>query len=170
MIRLFKVSIPNNVVLLVISEAILILCCYILAAYWAMDSAADVFLWDEGGIWHIAFTGVVILIGIYFHDLYENYRIRTRTLLLQQFCMILGIAFLLQALANYGHWNAVLLPKWVMVYGSLMVLIVLPAWRVLFAAFVAKAMGAQRLLFLGSSVAVREIIAHVSERAELGLA
>jgi sugar transferase (PEP-CTERM system associated) len=169
MIRLFKVSIPSNVILLVVSEAILVLCCYVLGVYWAMDAAADVFLWDDGGIWHIAVIVVVILLGIYFHDLYENYRIRTRTLLIQQFCMILGIAFLLQALANYGHWNSVLLPKWVMVYGSLMVLIVLPTWRVLFATFVSKAMGAQRLLFLGSSAAVREIIARVSERAELGL-
>jgi sugar transferase (PEP-CTERM system associated) len=169
MIRLFKVSIPSNVILLVISEAILVLCCYVLATYWTVDAAADVFLFDDGGIWHIAVIVVVILLGIYFHDLYENYRIRTRTLLVQQFCMILGIAFLLQALANYGHWNGVLLPKWVMVYGSLLVLIVLPAWRILFASFVAKAMGAQRLLFLGSSAAVREIVAHVSERTELGL-
>src|SRR5580658_505378 len=169
MIRLFKVSIPGNVILLVVSEAILILCCYLVATYWAMDASADVFLWDDDGIWHIALLVVVILLGIYFHDLYENYRIQTRTLLVQQFCMILGIAFLLQALANYGHWNAVLLPKWVMVYGSLMILIVLPGWRILFATFVVKAMGAQRLLFLGSSAAVREIIARVSERAELGL-
>lgn len=169
MVRLFKVSIPTNVIALVVSEAILVLCCYVLATYWAMDVAAEVFLFDDGGIWHIAVIVVVILLGIYFHDLYENYRIRTRTLLIQQFCMILGIAFLLQALANYGHWNAVLLPKWVMVYGSLMVLLVVPAWRVLFASFISKAMGAQRLLFLGSSAAVREIIARVSERAEMGL-
>jgi sugar transferase (PEP-CTERM system associated) len=169
MIRLFKVSIPRNVIGLVVSETILILGCYLLAVYWAMDATAEVFLFDDGGIWHIAFIAVVIVLGIYFYDLYENYRIRSRTLLIQQFCMILGVAFLLQALANYGHWNALLLPKWVMVYGSLMVLIVLPTWRVLFAAFIAKAVGAQRLLFLGSSAAVREIMAHVSERVELGL-
>jgi sugar transferase (PEP-CTERM system associated) len=169
MIRLFKVSIPTNVIALVISEAVLVLACYLLAAYWAMDTATEVFLFDDGGIWHIVIIAVVILLGIYLHDLYENYRIRSRTLLIQQFCMILGIAFLLQALANYGHWYAVLLPKWVMVYGSLLVLIVLPAWRVLFATFVAKAMGAQRLLFLGTSAAAREIMARVSERAEMGL-
>jgi lipopolysaccharide/colanic/teichoic acid biosynthesis glycosyltransferase len=33
-----------------------------------------------------------------------------------------------------------------------------------------KAMGAQKLLFLGSSHAVREIVAHLAERPELGLA
>src|SRR5271163_626194 len=100
MIRLFKVSIPSNVIALMISEAILVLCCYLLAAYWATDVSADVFLLDDGGFWHIAFMVAVILLGIYFHDLYENYRVRSRMLLIQQFCMILGIGFLLQALAN----------------------------------------------------------------------
>jgi sugar transferase (PEP-CTERM system associated) len=170
MIRLFKVSIPGSVILLVISETVLIFGCYTLAAYLASDIPLDVFLLEDGGGWHIAFMTMVILLGIYFYDLYENYRIRTRTLLIQQFCMILGIGFLIQALANYGHWNSVLLPRWVMVYGSLLVLAVLPTWRVLFATFVSKAIGAQRLLFLGSSAAVREIIARVSERTELGLA
>ncbi len=169
MIRLFKVSIPSNVIALVISEAILVFCCYTLAAYWTLDVAADVFLVDDGGFWHIGAMVIVILLGIYFHDLYENYRIRSRTLLIQQFCMILGIAFLLQALANYGRWNFLLLPKWVMVYGSVMVLLVLPTWRVIFVAFVFKALGAQRLLFLGSSPATLEIMGHLSDRAELGL-
>ncbi len=168
MIRLFKVSIPSNVIALVISEAILIFCCYVFATYWTIDVAAEVFLFDDGGIWHIVFIVVVLLLGIYFHDLYENYRIRSNTVLIQQFCMILGIGFLLQALANYGHWDAVLLPKWVMVYGSVLVLVVLPTWRILFANFVGKAMGAQRILFLGSSQAVREIVARVSDRVELG--
>jgi sugar transferase (PEP-CTERM system associated) len=170
MIRLFKVSIPGNVIALVFSEAVLILCCFTLATFWTMDIAADVYLIDDGGIWHIVLMVVVLLLGIYFHDLYEDYRIRSTTLLIQQFCMVLGIGFLLQALANYARWNAALLPKWVMVYGSLLVLVVLPIWRVLFASFVGKAMGAQRILFLGSSQAAREIFARISDRGELGFA
>ena len=34
-------------------------------------------------------------------------------------------------------------------------------WRIVFAAVVSKALGAQGILFLGSSEAVREIIAHI---------
>jgi sugar transferase (PEP-CTERM system associated) len=169
MIRLFKVSIPGNVIALVISEAILVLGCYILAVYAVLDVTAPGYLWDDGGIGHIAFMVGVILLGIYFYDLYENYRIGSVRVLIEQFCMILGIGFLFQALANYGHWSALLLPKWVMVFGSLMVLAALPIWRILFVTYVLKAMGAQRLLFLGSSAAVREIIGRVSERTELGL-
>jgi sugar transferase (PEP-CTERM system associated) len=170
MIRLFKVSIPGNVIALMLSEAILVFCCYVLAAYWVLDESPDVFLMDDGGLWHVAGIVGVILLGLYFQDLYENFRIRSRILLIQQMCMILGMAFLLQALANYGRWTFLLLPKWMMVYGSVMVLIVVPLWRMLFASVVMNAVGARQLLFLGSSPVIQQIVQRVGERSELGLA
>jgi sugar transferase (PEP-CTERM system associated) len=123
MIRLFKVSIPSSVIALILSEAILVFSCYILAAYLLLDVAVDVFLFDDGGLWRIMLVVAVIMLGLYFHDLYENYRIRSRLLLIQQFCLVVG-----------------------------------------------RGIGAQRLLFLGASPASREIIAHLVERPELGLA
>src|SRR5579871_3581814 len=104
MIRLFRVSIPNSVVALVMSETILLFSCYIIAAYWVLDVAADVFLVDDGGWWRIGLVALVVIVGLYFHDLYDSFRIRSRILLVQQFCLILGIAFLLQALFSYGRW------------------------------------------------------------------
>jgi hypothetical protein len=169
MIWLFKVSIPGNVIALVLSEAIMVFCCYALAAYWVLDESPDVFLIDEGGWWHIAAIVGVILLGLYFQDLYDNYRIRSRIMLVQQMCMVLGIAFLLQALANYGHVSALLLPKWMMVYVSIMVLIVLPLWRLLFMQVVLNTVGARQLLFLGSSPVIQQIIGHLADRTELGL-
>jgi exopolysaccharide biosynthesis polyprenyl glycosylphosphotransferase len=170
MIRLFKVSFPGNVVALVVSEAILIFSCYVLATYWALQVAVDVYLLDDGGLWAIGLLVVVILLGFYFYDLYDNYRIRSRILLFQQFCLVLGVAFLLQALLNYGRWNVLLLPRGTMMYGSLLALVVLPLWRILFTKAVWKALGSQRLLFLGSSEAVRQIIVRIFEQPELGLA
>ena len=169
MIRLFRVSVPSSVVALVVSETILIFSCYALAAYWTLDLSTDIFLIDDGGWWHIALVVGLVVLGLYFHDLYDNYRIRSRTLLIQQFCLVLGVAFLVQALLSYGRWD-VILPKWMMVYGSLLVLLVVPAWRIVFTGAIWKALGAQRLLFLGSSPVVREIMTRLVERPELGLA
>jgi exopolysaccharide biosynthesis polyprenyl glycosylphosphotransferase len=169
MIRLFKVSIPSNVVALVVSEIVLVFSCYLLAAYLTFDVAPDVFLIDDDGLWHIALVVGVIILGIYFHDLYEDFRIRSRILLLQQVSLVLGMAFVLQAALSYAR-SSYLLPKWLMVYGSLGVLLLLPGWRILFAEVVSKALGAQAILFLGSSQAVREIISHIAERPDLGLA
>jgi sugar transferase (PEP-CTERM system associated) len=169
MIRLFRVSVPSSVVALVVSETILIFSCYALAAYWTLDLSTDIFLIDDGGWWHIALVVALVMLGLYFHDLYDNYRIRSRILLIQQFCLVLGVAFLVQALLSYGRWD-VILPKWMMVYGSLLVLLVVPAWRIVFTSAIWKALGAQRLLFLGSSPVVREIMTRLVERPELGLA
>jgi exopolysaccharide biosynthesis polyprenyl glycosylphosphotransferase len=169
MIRLFKVSIPSNVVALVVSEIVLVFSCYLLAAYLTLDVAPDVFLIDDGGLWHITLVVGVIVLGIYFHDLYEDFRVRSRILLFQQVSLVLGMAFVLQAALSYGR-SSYLLPKWLMVYGSVGVLLLLPAWRIVFAQVVSKALGAQRILFLGSSQAVREIISHIAERPDLGLA
>src|SRR6266446_5592001 len=148
MIRLFKVSVPSSAVALILSETILVFSCYILAAYWIQDISPDIFLLDDGGWWHIGVVVMVILLGLYFHDLYENYRIRSRILLVQQLCLVLGIAFLLQAFLSYARWD-ILLPKWLMVYGSVLVLVALPLWRIAFTRVVWKALGSQRLLFLG---------------------
>src|SRR6266446_1568187 len=169
MIRVFKVSIPSSLVALIVSEAILAFSSYVLATYWVEDTSPDIFLLDDGGWWRIALVVTVILLGLYFHDLYDNYRVRSRILLVQQLCLVLGIAFLLQAVFSYGRWD-ILLPKWMMVYGSVLVLVMLPAWRIMFASLVWKALGAQRVLFLGASSAVREMIGRLGSRPELGLA
>jgi exopolysaccharide biosynthesis polyprenyl glycosylphosphotransferase len=168
MIRLFKVSFPSSAVALIISEALLIFSCYLFAAWIVLDVPLVVFLFEQGGYWHIGFVTTVIIVGLYFNDLYENYRIRSRIQLVQQFCLVLGIAFLLQSLLAYANWS-VLLPKWMMVCGSVLVLVILPVWRIFLSAQLLSG-GGQKLLFLGSSPATREIVARLTERPEMGLA
>jgi sugar transferase (PEP-CTERM system associated) len=168
-IRLFKVSIPTNVVTLVVSETVLIFCCYVAAAYWTpTEFSPEIFLVDDNGLWRIAMVVAVVVLGLYFNDLYEDFRIKSRMLLVQQTSVMLGIAFVLQAVLSYGR-SSLLLPKWIMLYGSALVFLALPTWRIFFVGVVSKALGSQRLLFLGSSQAVREIIAQLAERPDLGL-
>ncbi len=72
MIRLFRVSIPGNIIALVLSEAVLIFTCYVLATYWVLDVSAEVFLIDDGGLWHIALVDAVLLAGLYLNNLYTT--------------------------------------------------------------------------------------------------
>jgi sugar transferase (PEP-CTERM system associated) len=168
MIRLFRISIPSSAIALVVSETVLVLSCYVLAAYASLDISTDIFLLEDGGWWRVAFLALFILLGLYFHDLYENYRIPSRIVLLQQFCLVLGLGFLLQAVLSYGRWD-IILPRRIMLYGSLLVLVFGPLWRIAFSSAVWKAIGAQRLLFLGTSPAIREIAASLQERPDLGM-
>ena len=169
MIRLFKVSIPSAAIALILSEAILLFSCYVVAEY-GSDISAEVYLLEEYGLWKIGLQVLIVLLGLYFFDLYENYRITSRIDLVQTYCIVLGVSFLIQALFNYGRRSDMVLPKWAMMYGSLLALMTLPAWRILFTRVVWNAVGARKLLFLGSSEAARDVIGRITERPELGLA
>jgi sugar transferase (PEP-CTERM system associated) len=155
------------VLALILSEAILLFSCYVTAAYLSTDVAPDVFLLEADGIWSIVLVVTVILIGLYFADLYNTYAIQSRIELVQQYCLILGVTFLVQAMLNYGRWDFLVLPKWTMVYGSTLALVLTPTWRLAFTRVMWKAVGARRILFLGSSAAVREIIQEIGRRREL---
>src|SRR6202034_3554817 len=47
--------------------------------------------------------------------------------------------------------------------GSLLVLILIPAWRLFYGSVVLKAIGTRRVLFLGTSPTIREIAAHLAD-------
>jgi lipopolysaccharide/colanic/teichoic acid biosynthesis glycosyltransferase len=104
----------------------------------------------------------VIQFGLYFQLLYEILMPRSRLLLIQQLCKVLGFAFLVQALSGYANWM-LQLPKWTMIYGSLLALLVLPLWRLACSVLMSRAVPVRRLLFLGGSPLVRDIATHLSK-------
>ena len=169
MLRLFRVFVPTSVVALLFSEAILLFSCYVLSIFLLQDVDVGMFfLVDELGWLRIAFVVLCIMFGVYFHDLYTKFRIHSRLLLLQQLSLILGIAFFTQALLVYVKKPGWTLPKMVMFPGSGMALIVLPLWRILYEKVAVRALGRERILFLGESSLVKEISEHLGEHPELG--
>ncbi len=168
MIRLFKVSVPGSILALIASETVLLFCCYVLAVSLTVE-APDVYLMDENGLWTVTFVVLSVLIGMYLADFYEDYRFRSRLELVQRLCMVLGSTFLLQALFNYSRSGILVLPKWSMLYGSAFTMVSVTAWRMFFSGAVSKAMGGRKLLFLGSSEAVAEMIHAIRQKPELGL-
>jgi len=169
MIRLFRVSIPSSVLALFVLETVLLLGCYITAASFIIDEDLQFYLLYDGGWLPIAVVVAAIQMGLYFQDLYEHLRPRSRIYLGQQVSLALGGVFLLQAVLGYGR-SRLELNKWTMVYGSLLVLLVLPLWRVAFYAVVSKALPVEKVLFLGTSAALRGIAMRLAERPELGSA
>jgi sugar transferase (PEP-CTERM system associated) len=110
-----------------------------------------------------------LMFGIYFHDLYTQFRIRSRVLLLQQVIVVVGVTFLSQALLVYLRLEDLILPTWLMIVGSALTLVFLPLWRIFFSSVVMKAMGSERVLFLGTSSVSQEIVQYLSEHPETGL-
>jgi sugar transferase (PEP-CTERM system associated) len=167
MIRIFNVYLPTNVVLLLVSEALILFGCYMLAAWFRVEVDLEVFLLYEGGLVAIATVVVSIVLANYFQDLYANLRVRSHTLLIQQTCFALGIAFLVQAVLNYVNrdWE---LPRWVMFIGSAFTLVAMPLWRTFFSAVVTNPGALQKVLFVGTSPVVQELAEEFGRAPERG--
>src|SRR5690242_6666351 len=131
MIRLFRVSIPASVLALILLDTFIVVGCYSAAVYFTVDEELEFFLFYDGGWLRILLVTAAIQVGLYLQDLYDHLRPRSRMFLAQQISLVLGAAFLLQALLGYGR-STLQLPKWTMMYGSLLVLLTLPLWRVAF--------------------------------------
>jgi sugar transferase (PEP-CTERM system associated) len=174
MIRIFRVFIPASVIGLVLSEALIAFFCYVGASIMLYelinpDFSPVVFFQNEGGTFRIGFVVVVIVAGLYFQNLYSNFRVKSLTLLMQQLCMAIGGSFLFQAFLTYVKKPDWAIPKWMMIFGSMLTLMLIPAWRLFYGRFILKALGKRRVLFLGTSYIIREIAAYLNDHAELGM-
>lgn len=170
MIRLFRVSIPTFIVLLVMTETLLLTACYLVGAWFGLDSSRDTsfYLLYEDGWLKVAVVVLVVQVGLYFYDCYSDFRQRSRMVFVQKLCVVLGSAFLIQAIVGYGQFSILQLPRWTMLYGSGLALLALPAWRAVFFKLIHKALPAENLLFIGCSDAVREIVGRIREQPEMG--
>src|SRR5437588_114676 len=106
MIQLFRVFIPASVIGLLLSEFLITFLCYVGASVLLYevinpDFSPIVFFQNEGGLIRIGVVVACLVAGLYFQNLYANFRVKSLTLLVQQLCMSIGAAFLVQALFTY---------------------------------------------------------------------
>jgi len=165
-IRLFRVFIPTSVVALLISETLLVLACYVVSLL-ILGLDPSFYLFGENNYWKLLLvTGLIILL-LYFQDLYNSIRITSRVALVQQICFAVGTALLLMAFVGYLD-PEVLLGRWLMITGSFGVIITLPLWRIVYWRYVVAGLRSERVLLIGNSSILEEIITPILERPELG--
>jgi sugar transferase (PEP-CTERM system associated) len=166
--RLFKVFFPTRIVGLLLSEIAIIFGAYLLAAFYATETP-NLFLFEDGGLYRIGLVTLCVVGGFYLNDLYSQLRVRSKSQLLQQVCFVLGVAFLIQSLLDYLRFSDLTLPKWTMIYGSLIVLLVQPAWRVLYDRVVIRQLARETVLFVGASPVSRMVAEKLTDNPHFGL-
>jgi len=169
MIRALRVFVPTSVFVLLVSEFILLSFCYVLAAFVVLEVDPTVFLLYDGGLARILPVVLTVLFGLHFFDLYAEIGARSRMTLLLIICQAVGLAIVVHALVSYSSrsWR---LPGWLMIYGSVFSIVCLSSWRILYGVIVSRAVGAQRVLFLGRNLVVQEIAEFLETHPEVGLA
>ena len=167
MTRIFRVFVPATAVVLLISEILLIASAFIIAVYMTLDVDPWVNLVYDGGLVHLIPVLLTILLGMYFNDLYSQFYVKSRIVLLQQLCLVMGGAFLVQGVLSYIVPD-LRVSAHVMAWGSVLAVVVIYFWRVLFSTFAIKVMGRDSLLMVGGSPLLEDIAAHLEEHPELG--
>ena len=168
MTRIFRVFVPATTVVLLISETLLITTAFIIAVYLTLDVDPWVNLIYDGGLMHLIPVLLTILLGMHFNDLYSQFYVKSRIVLLQQLCLVMGGAFMAQGLLSYVFPD-LRVSAHVMAVGSAIAVVVIYFWRVLFSTFAIRVMGRDSLLMVGGSPLLEDIAAHLEEHPELGL-
>ena len=159
---------PASILTLIISEVALIFTCYFVGALFIVKSDPAVFLLYHSGLARISILVGAIVVGLYFQDLYEDVQVPVKTQLVQQVCLALGMAFLLQALLNYAD-SRLVFPRWMMLAGSALALAAIPAWRVFYARTLLTPALAKSMLFLGATPLAKKLAEHFHRGPELGI-
>jgi sugar transferase (PEP-CTERM system associated) len=168
MIRLFKVFIPVGTLTLLISEVLLVTSAFIFATYLVLEVDPTVFLLYDGGLSRIALVVLSILVGLHFHDLYTHIHVKSKIVLIQQLCLVMGVAFLTQGVIAYVNSN-LRVPIRVMVLGSAITVVAVLFWRIVFSAFALQVVGRDRLLLVGGSPLLEDIGQYIADHPETGL-
>ena len=173
MVKIFKVFVPVSILALLIGEAVILFGCFLVGLYLAEllfegASFASFFLSEDNGVLRLVLVVGTIMLGLYFNDLYEDFHINSRIQLLQQVCLAVGVAFLSQALLGYVL-TGLIVPRYTMILGSMLVLLLIPPWRVMYVTLVFKAIGAERVLFMGSSPTLKELAQGLAAKPTMGL-
>jgi hypothetical protein len=137
--KFFNVFLAANDIALFVCEAAILCGCYLTGLF--LDERTfegpifvESFL-RYNGLLRIAFVVATIILGLSFNRLYDSCRVGPRAQVIKGVCLAVGLAFLTQAFVGYllSGW---ILPRYTMILGSLIVLIVVPLFRIVYASVV----------------------------------
>ena len=168
MIRLFRVFVPTSTLALLVFETVVIISAFIVSTYQFLDLDPTDYLLNNLGLVSIALVSFSILAGLYLQDLYSQIRVKSRLLLAQQLLMVVGVAFLLQALISAVAPD-LYLPFRVVLFGCAMCIATIFTGRLLFSIYVLSRVAPERLLLIGESPVLDDIAAYLEQRPQLGI-
>ena len=141
---------------------------FIAAAFLAPDLDAVAYLVYSSGAANISLVVAAMVLGLYLHDLYSEIIVRSQFMLIQQLGFVLGAAFVLEGLVSYVDPN-VRMPLHVLAPGGAMAVGGIYCWRMMFSLVLIRAVGAERLLLVGNSPVLEEIVRTAVAHPEKGI-
>lgn len=168
MVRLFNVYYPTRTLLLACGEALIICSSFLLAGLIRFGNTFSLVLNELDGYSKIALACGVILVCLYYHDLYDSVILSNRREVFTRLIQVLGITCLVMAVFFY------ILPTARMEIGFFLLGITLmgfwlAGWRQLFFVVNASSQLARRAIILGTGPLVPSLAAEIEKRPEWGV-
>jgi len=169
MIRLFNIYFPFRTVFLALSEALLIVGALLLAFLLRFRGDVELALvYDQGGGLKIAIASVVLILCMYYYDLYDTTVLHRLTDVLTRLVQVLGTTSVLLAGLYYVCPQLRLgrgpFTVWIILTGILLV-----AWRGLFRTINRSRRLSERVVLLGDGPMAVALCEEIESRPELGL-
>lgn len=163
--RALRSLVSAGVVAIFVCEVLLIASSY-LAAFALNGQFSTEYLIDRSGWISLAAVESVILLAMYFRRLYGDVG-PSRLRLLQELVLVLGIAFLAEAVMTYfeADWA---MSRNVLMTGSGLTLIAVFAWRILLAPGVRNRLGLRKVLFVGFPEIAASLADEIGRNPQLG--
>ncbi len=170
MVRLFHVYFPSRTVFLVLSETLLVLVAAIVGVAFVLRfQDLELALVYERGILKMALASAVLILCMYYYDLYDSVGLRRPAEVLTRLVQVLGttsviLAGLYYAFPEIQPGRGPFL-MWIAFAG-----VVLAVWRYLFRMLNKTPRLSDRTLLLGASPVAIALSSEIESRPELGLA
>ena len=154
---------PERISVLVLTEFLLSLACFIASAlaFYGLAGLGD------GRLAGLAVAALSVVAGCFFTGLYSNLQFRSRIALILQLCSVFGIVLLLQGAFAYVG-TALEVARWVTLLAVSINFLAMLGWRIAYAGLLKALFPASPILFLGVDDVVCEIAGAVAARPELG--
>jgi len=169
MIQILRLLIPASILAMFLCEAVLIGGSYLVAVHLDRNLKPSTYLMEQAGWQSIAVVEAAVLLGMYFRQMYSGLRIGSRILLLQELLLVVGAAFIAEALMTYFHLSWAL-PRYVLVLGSAITVASVYSWRILFSAAIWNRLGLRRVLFIGFPPSAIKLAEYLGRHPEAGFA
>jgi lipopolysaccharide/colanic/teichoic acid biosynthesis glycosyltransferase len=159
---------PSASFRLAMCDAAVVAASFFVLVQWTMLIDPWIFFIEENGALRLAPVIVLLLLAMYFSGLYEQQPVTSRILLLQQLCFGIGVCLFSQAMISYVKQDWIL-PRSLALYGCLLSLFTLFAWRLLRDAVLNYRRRTPAILLLGTDPAVHRIARYIAQSPGLRL-
>lgn len=167
MFRLLRSIMPASTVALLAVDLLLISAAFLAAGAITVDGDPTSYVFGHRGWIAIVIVIAAFIGGMYFHNLYSQIYVRSRVLLLEQLCIVAGIAFILEGLISYLSAD-LRLEIGTMLWGGSIATAALFGWRLFFSRYSLEVLGLDRLLLVGEGPLMGALAGYIHENPQAG--